>query len=38
MNEAGVIESIGEEVTKAASGERIYFGGTITGSYAEKAI
>jgi NADPH2:quinone reductase len=38
MDGAGVIESIGDGVTKVAIGRRVYFGGTITGSYAEKAI
>jgi len=38
MDGAGVIESIGDGVTRVAVGQRVYCGGTITGSYAEKAI
>lgn len=38
MDGAGVIESLGAGVTKVAIGERVYFGGTVTGTYAAKAI
>src|SRR5215510_3708579 len=35
---AGVIESVGEGVTKVKVGNRIYTAGTLTGTYAEKAL
>ena len=36
MDGAGVIESVGEKITKVAVGDRVYIWGAITGSYAEK--
>jgi len=38
MDGAGAIEAVGEGVTKLAVGDRVYFAGTLTGSYAEKAL
>lgn len=38
MDAAGVVEAIGDGVTKFNPGERVYVAGTISGSYAEKAI
>lgn len=38
MDAAGVIESIGEGVTHAAVGDRVYVAGTISGAYAEAAL
>ncbi|HWO01909.1 MAG TPA: NADPH:quinone reductase [Blastocatellia bacterium] len=38
MDGAGVIEAIGEGVTRVKAGERVYVAGTITGAYAEKAL
>lgn len=35
---AGVIEAVGEAVTRFAVGDRVYTAGTISGSYAEKAL
>jgi NADPH2:quinone reductase len=35
---AGFIESIGEGVTKVKVGDRVYTAGTLTGTYAEKAL
>lgn len=37
MDGAGVIESVGEGITGMTVGDRVYIGGTISGSYAEKA-
>ncbi|MGO9380279.1 MAG: NADPH:quinone reductase [Dissulfurispiraceae bacterium] len=36
MDGAGLIESVGEKITKVAVGDRVYIWGSITGSYAEK--
>ncbi len=38
MDAAGVVESIGEGVTRVKVGDRVYVGGTISGAYAEKAL
>ncbi len=38
MDGAGVVESVGEGVTRTAVGERVYVAGTVSGSYAEKTI
>lgn len=38
MDGAGVIESIGEGVTRFKVGDRVYIAGTLSGSYAEKAL
>ena len=38
MDAAGVVEAIGEGVKKFNPGERVYVAGTISGSYAEKAV
>jgi NADPH2:quinone reductase len=35
---AGVVESIGEGVTKVAAGDSVYVAGTITGAYAGEAL
>jgi NADPH2:quinone reductase len=35
---AGIVESVGEGVTRVAVGDRVYTAGTITGSYAEQAV
>ena len=35
---AGVVESIGEGVTKVAAGDSVYVAGTITGAYAGQAL
>src|SRR5215470_6626977 len=35
---AGVVESVGEGVTKVKSGDRVYTAKTLTGAYAEYAI
>jgi NADPH2:quinone reductase len=35
---AGVVESLGDGVTRVAVGDRVYTAGTITGSYAEQAL
>ena len=34
----GVVESVGAGVTNVKPGDRVYVSGTITGSYAEKAL
>jgi len=34
---AGVVESVGEEVTGFRAGDRVYTAGTVSGAYAEKA-
>jgi NADPH2:quinone reductase len=36
MDGAGVIESVGEEITGMTVGDRVYIWGTLTGAYAEK--
>jgi NADPH2:quinone reductase len=38
MDAAGVIESIGEKVTRVSTGERVYIAGSLSGTYAEKAL
>src|SRR5206468_4057680 len=38
MDAAGVVDSIGEGVTRVKVGDRVYTGGTISGSYAEKTL
>ena len=38
MDAAGVIESVGEGVTRLNPGDRVYVAGTISGAYAEKAL
>jgi len=38
IDAAGVVESIGESVTSLAVGARVYTSGTITGTYAERAL
>jgi NADPH2:quinone reductase len=35
---AGVVESIGAGVTRAKTGDRVYIGGSLSGTYAEKAL
>jgi NADPH2:quinone reductase len=35
---AGIVESIGEDVHTVSVGDRVYLAGTITGSYAQKAL
>ena len=36
MDAAGVVESVGEGVTRVKAGDRVYVAGTVSGSYAEK--
>jgi len=36
MDAAGVVESVGQGVTRVRKGDRVYTAGTLTGSYAEK--
>lgn len=38
MDAAGIVESIGENVTRVAAGSRVYVAGTISGAYAERAL
>jgi NADPH2:quinone reductase len=38
MDGAGVVESIGEGVTRVAAGSRVYIAGSISGTYAELAL
>ncbi len=38
MDGAGSIQAVGSGVTRYAAGDRVYLAGTITGSYAEKAL
>ena len=35
---AGVVEAVGNAVTRAKKGDRVYVGGTLSGSYAELAL
>ena len=35
---AGVVESVGEGVARMAAGDRVYLGGTLSGTYAEQAL
>ena len=35
---AGVVEAVGDAVTRAKKGDRVYVGGTLSGSYAELAL
>jgi len=38
MDAAGIVESVGEEVKRVQPGDRVYVAGTVSGSYAEKAL
>src|SRR5208337_1576924 len=38
MDAAGVIEATGEKVTRLSVGERVYVAGSLSGTYAEKAL
>jgi len=38
MDAAGVVESIGDEVTGAAAGDSVYVAGAISGTYAQQAL
>jgi NADPH2:quinone reductase len=38
MDAAGIVESIGEGVTRVARGDRVYVAGTISGAYAQQAL
>jgi len=38
MDAAGVVESVGEGVTRVAVGDRVYVAGTISGAYAQKVL
>lgn len=38
MDAAGVVESLGEGVTRVKAGDRVYVAGTVSGSYAEKTL
>src|SRR5881397_509301 len=35
---AGVVEAVGDAVTRAKKGDRVYVGGTLSGSYAELSL
>ena len=35
---AGMVEAVGEGVTRVAAGERVYVGGSVTGTYAELVV
>jgi NADPH2:quinone reductase len=38
MDAAGVVEAVGEDVTKVTVGDKVYTAGSVTGAYAEKAL
>lgn len=38
MDAAGIVESVGEGVTRMKPGDRVYVAGTVSGSYAEKTL
>jgi NADPH2:quinone reductase len=38
MDGSGIVESTGERVSRVKAGDRVYTAGTISGSYAEKAL
>ncbi len=38
MDAAGVVESVGDGVTRAAIGDSVYIAGTISGAYAQQAL
>ena len=38
IDAAGVVESVGEEVTGIGSGARVYISGSVSGAYAEQAL
>jgi NADPH2:quinone reductase len=38
LDGAGVVEAVGEGVTRVAAGERVYLAGSLTGTYAELAL
>lgn len=38
LDGAGVVEAVGEGVTSVRVGDRVYFGGWLTGSYSEQAL
>jgi NADPH:quinone reductase len=38
MDAAGVVEAVGQGVTRVREGDRVYAAGTLTGSYAEKIV
>ncbi len=38
IDAAGIVESVGEDVSTAGVGDRVYCAGTLSGAYAEKAV
>jgi NADPH2:quinone reductase len=38
LDAAGIVEAVGEGVTRVAPGDRVYTAGTVSGAYAEKAL
>jgi NADPH:quinone reductase len=38
LDAAGTVEAVGEGVTRAAAGDRVYTAGSVTGTYAELAV
>ena len=38
LDAAGVVEAVGEGVTRVAAGDRVYTAGTVSGAYAELAV